>query len=437
MKNRSIFRFPLLILAAAIALSVIGIMFIYSSGISSEGVLLNNEYVKQIVWVCIGLVIMISISFFDYERLRRLSFYIYILMLAMLVLVLFFGDTVNGARSWLNIKGHGFQPSEFMKIALIIRLACFFEASRNKYSDFARFFLSLIQTGIPMLLVLVQPDMGTAMVYLPIFLIMAFASGIKKRYLIFVIFCGVLAVSAIIIPAWDSYIITDKSIAAAKVFSDKRMLLIVILSAVFIFFLSGAGLIFMKKRYFYWIAFAALIVIIAMGMTLGANDYIKDYQLKRLIIFIDPQIDPKGAGWNVIQSITAVGSGGSAGKGFLQGTQSHYRYLPQQSTDFIFSIIAEEWGFAGCMLVFSLYIIIIIRSLYILLSAKDPLALYLGCGVVGMLFFHFIINIGMAIGIMPITGIPLLLVSYGGSSMFTTMAGLGLISSIYLHKYKY
>ena len=116
-----------------------------------------------------------------------------------------------------------------------------------------------------------------------------------------------------------------------------------------------------------------LIMIIAFSMTLGANNFIKDYQLKRLIIFIDPQVDPKGAGWNVIQSITAVGSGGTAGKGYLQGTQSHYRYLPQQSTDFIFSIIAEEWGFIGCLAVFVLFLIILLRSLFIMLSAKDPL----------------------------------------------------------------
>ena len=287
------------------------------------------------------------------------------------------------------------------------------------------------------MLVLIQPDMGTAMVYIPIYIVMAFVAGIKKRYLFFLMACGSLAIIAMIVPAWDNFIVTGQSVALAKVFSEKNLLLIIIAAATAIFMLSGAAFLFMKKKYFYWIAYAALIIIIAMGLTLGGSDFIKDYQLKRLIVFLDPQIDPRGAGWNVIQSITAVGSGGTTGKGFLQGTQSHYRYLPQQSTDFIFSIIAEEWGFLGCVTVFFLVLIIMIRSLYIMLSAKDPFALYLGCGVVGMVFFHFIVNIGMAMGIMPITGIPLLLVSYGGSSMLTTMTGLGLISSIYLHKYKY
>ena len=437
MRPRAIFRFEILILIAAVCLSVIGILFIYSSAISSDGVLQNNEFIKQIVWVCLGVGVMIGVSFFDYERLRALSLYIYLALIAILIIVLFLGDIVNGAKSWLSIGGVGFQPSELMKIALIIRLAVFFESSRNKYSDFTRLVISLIYVGIPMVLVLIQPDMGTAMVFIPIYLVMAFVAGIKKRYLLFLIISGCLVIAGTIIPAWDSYIMTEKSVQLAKMFSETRLLLIVLVSAVAIFLLSGAGYLFLKKKYFYWIGFFALIIVVAFTMTLGANNFIKDYQLKRLIIFLDPQVDPKGAGWNVIQSITAVGSGGTTGKGFLMGTQSHYRYLPQQSTDFIFSIIAEEWGFTGCLLIFALFFIILQRSLMIMLNAKDDFALYIGCGVIAMIFFHFIVNIGMAIGIMPITGIPLLLVSYGGSSMLTTMTGLGLVSSIYLHKYKY
>ena len=437
MRQRSIFRFEILILLAAVGLSIIGILFIYSSAVSSDGVLQNNEYVKQIVWVCLGIGIMIAVSFFDYERLRQLSLYFYLGMIGLLVLVLLIGDVVNGAKSWLNIGGMGLQPSEFMKIALILRLAFFFENSKNKYSDFIRFLISLFYLAVPMGLVLIQPDMGTSMVFIPIYLVMAFIAGIKKRYLLFLIATGSLVIIGTVIPAWDVYIITEKTVQFAKLFSEPRLMLIVIISAVVILILSGTGYLFLKKRYFYWIGFTALIIVLAFSMTLGAHNFIKDYQLKRLIIFLDPQVDPKGAGWNVIQSITAVGSGGTTGKGFLMGTQSHYRYLPQQSTDFIFSIISEEWGFVGCLLIFTLFFIIILRSLFIMMSAKDYFALYIGCGVVAMIFFHFVVNIGMAMGIMPITGIPLLLVSYGGSSMLTTMIGLGLVSSIYLHKYKY
>lgn len=437
MKSRSFFRFDLIIFSAALCLSVIGILFIYSSAISSDGVLQNKEYIKQIVWVSIGIAIMIGISLIDYEKIKALAFYIYAVNIILLILVLFTGEMINGARSWLSIKGLGFQPSEFMKISLIIQLSAFFEYSNNRYSDLIRFLFGLIQMIVPFFLVLIQPDMGTALVYIPIFLTIAFVAGIRKRYLFFILACGLLSIVFLLIPPWDHYIMTEKSVEITKIFTDHGLMIVVAGTLLLIFILSGIGLLTLKKKYYYWICYAILILILAYGMALGAGSVIKDYQLKRLIIFMDPQVDPQGAGWNMIQSVTAVGSGGTTGKGFLKGTQSHYRYLPQQSTDFIFSIIAEEWGFLGCLIIFLLFLVITIRSLYILMSAKDEFALLLGCGVVGMIFFHFIVNIGMAMGIMPITGIPLLLVSYGGSSMFTTMTGLGMISSIYLHKYKY
>jgi len=157
----------------------------------------------------------------------------------------------------------------------------------------------------------------------------------------------------------------------------------------------------------------------------------------RLIVFVDPYVDPRGAGWNIIQSVTAVGSGGPFGKGFLQGTQSHYQYLPEQSTDFIFSILAEEWGFVGVTAIFTLYGTIFGRSLYIMVSAKDRFAALLVAGVTGMMVFHVIINVGMAIGVMPIMGIPLFLLSYGGSSLWTALIGIGIVMSVYQHRYQY
>ena len=219
-----IFRFDLIILFSALSLSVIGILFIYSSGISSDGILQSNEYIKQIVWVCIGAAMMISVSFLDYERLRTMTFYIYFGTIALLVIVLIIGNVVNGAKSWINLKGIGFQPSEFMKIALILRLACFFEDSKNKYSEFTRFILSLVQTAIPMLLVVIQPDMGTAMVYFPIYLIMAFAAGIRKRYLLFILACGALIIIGVMIPAWDNFIVTGKAFSWQRFFLKRSFI---------------------------------------------------------------------------------------------------------------------------------------------------------------------------------------------------------------------
>jgi rod shape determining protein RodA len=169
--------------------------------------------------------------------------------------------------------------------------------------------------------------------------------------------------------------------------------------------------------------------------SLAARRVLKGYVMTRLIVFLDPNVDPRGAGWNIIQSVTAVGSGGIAGKGWLQGTQSHLQYLPQQSTDFIFSILAEEWGFLGALLVFACFTVIIVRGLMISAKAKDNYASLIAVGVVTMIFFHVAVNIGMAIGIMPITGI--LFLSYGGSSLWTSLIGVGLLMSIYQHRYRY
>ena len=159
------------------------------------------------------------------------------------------------------------------------------------------------------------------------------------------------------------------------------------------------------------------------------------YQIMRLIIFMDPNVDPQGSGWHIIQSITAIGSGGAFGKGYLQGTQSHYRYLPEQSTDFIFSILSEEWGFAGGLLVFSLYLIILLRLIRIMRNTSDLFGSFIVAGFVSMCAFHFLVNVGMTMGIMPVTGIPLLFVSYGGSSLMSAMMGIGLALSIHKRRH--
>jgi rod shape determining protein RodA len=157
----------------------------------------------------------------------------------------------------------------------------------------------------------------------------------------------------------------------------------------------------------------------------------------RLIVFLDPYIDPKGSGWNIIQSITAIGSGGFWGKGYLQGTQSHYRFLPQQSTDFIFSIFSEEMGFIGGVLLFSLFLLIVLRLLNIMKTTSDPFGAYIVAGFSGMLVFHFLINVGMTMGIMPITGIPLIFLSYGGSSLLSALIGIGISLSIYVRRFEH
>lgn len=287
-----------------------------------------------------------------------------------------------------------------------------------------------------MMLVLLQPDMGTAVVFLPIFLVMSFLAGIEFRYIAYVIITGMLLIVLSVIPAWSFYI-AQRDIGLVRILTTSRYSLYILLVLGALIVLSAIGNYVLKRRYFYWILYGFSSVFFAYGGSFLLRYILKDFQIKRLIVFLDPTIDPQGAGWNVIQSITAVGSGGFWGKGWLQGTQSHYRYLPQQSTDFIFSIIAEEWGFLGSFVILLLFMIILGRSLYIAISAKDAFATNVAGGVFAMIAFHVFINIGMAMGIMPITGIPLFFLSYGGSSLWTALIGIGLLVSIHMRRYHY
>ena len=181
--------------------------------------------------------------------------------------------------------------------------------------------------------------------------------------------------------------------------------------------------------------YAIAIIVFSQCASYAARLALKNYQIMRLIVFLDPNIDPRGAGWNIIQSITAIGAGGLTGTGYLQGTQSHYRYLPEQSTDFIFSIFSEEAGFLGGIAVFALFLVIGIRLLRIMKTTTDPFASNICAGLAGMFSFHFLINVGMTMGIMPITGIPLLFMSYGGSAILSAMTGIGLALSIHVRRY--
>ena len=252
----------------------------------------------------------------------------------------------------------------------------------------------------------------------------------------FTLLAGALLVFLSVLPAWQEYIAGSEYVVINAITSSRYLVYMLAIFCV-ILGLSLLGYYIWRRKYFYWMIYSFSIVLGGYVGSFALRAVLKDYQIKRLIVFLKPGIDPQGAGWNVIQSVTAVGSGGFLGKGWLNGTQSHYRYLPQQSTDFIFSIIAEEWGFIGSFFVFVLFIIIVFRGLAIIMSARDDYASYVTSGIVGMIAFHIFINIGMAMGIMPITGIPLFFLSYGGSSLWTALIGIGLMLSIHIRRYRY
>ncbi|TFH04431.1 MAG: rod shape-determining protein RodA, partial [Spirochaetales bacterium] len=410
MRERSALGIDIFLIAATVALLAVGVLFIYSSGVTNTGVSFSQEWIRQLIWAALGMIVLVAVAIMDYARLRDLAVYLWVGLLAVLVVTLLFGRVVNGARSWIGVGDLGVQPSEFMKIVTILFLASHLDRSRRSIQDPIGFATSLGIAMIPMILILLQPDLGTALVYVPIFLFMAFAAGARPSYLIFILVTAVLLVIFTVLPAWEE-IIAQRDIEVVNVLTDTRLFAYVLLAIGLIGILGIVGVFLLKRPWFRWITFTSGMLMLSLLGSVAGRKVLKDYQLMRLIVFLNPNVDPRGAGWNIIQSVTAVGSGGISGKGWLQGTQSHLQYLPQQSTDFIFSILAEEWGFVGALVVFSCFAVIIARGIIIAGKAKDSFAAYTAIGVVAMIFFHVAVNVGMAIGIMPITGIPLVLIS--------------------------
>ena len=417
-----------MLLLCILFLTGIGIAFIYSSGFNSDGVNVSNEYIKQIIWLGVGLVLLVLVALFDYRRLNKYSFHFFAFMLAVLIYTRFFGRLVNGARSWIGIGDFGIQPSELTKISFILFLAKYLENSMNEEPR-KRFIHSLCIMGFPVGIILLQPDLGTASVFIPIFLFMCFMANIPVRYLMIVFLTGMFTITFTVLPVWETEILHE-SVPAIHILTNLKLRMLVSVAFLGITTIGVLGNLFFKKKYYYWITYFFGILSTSLFASVGAGKVLKPYQIARLIVFIDPYSDPKGSGWNIIQSQTAIGAGGLLGRGFLQGSQSHLRFLPQQSTDFIFSIFSEEMGFVGGIFMYAAFLCILLRILYVIKQTTNNYSCYIASGILGMFFFHFIVNVGMVMGIMPITGIPLPFMSYGGSALITNMIALGLIMSI-------
>lgn len=436
MKFTRLLEIDFVLLLSVLLVSLFGVLFIYSSGLTSAGVLVSNEHVKQIIWLISGTVLCVFLALVDYRKFYDLSGYLYLGVLLILVYTRLFGKVVNGAKSWIGIGSFGIQPSEFAKIVTILFLARYLDSSKKSTSPTHRFLVSSLIVVFPMGLILLQPDLGTSLVFIPIFLTMIFIAGAPVRYLAFVSFFIALTGFLTVLPLWQQHILQGR-FDFLRVFSDSRTIIVLGFSFFTIAALGLFGYSRYAKKYFYWISFVSILIGVSLIVSFAGRSVLKEYQIMRLIVFLDPNVDPRGSGWNIIQSITAIGSGGFWGKGFLQGTQSHYRFLPQQSTDFIFSIFSEEWGFLGGMLVFSLYAVISLRLLHTIKTTSDPFGAYICAGISSIIVFHFLINVGMAMGVMPITGIPLLFMSYGGSSLLAAMAGIGITLSVYTRRFEH
>jgi rod shape determining protein RodA len=374
------------------------------------------------------------LAMINYRRLYDLSIYFYLGVLILLVYTCLFGRLVNGARAWIGIGSFGIQPSEFAKITTILFLARYLESSRRNKNHLIRFVFSCIIVFIPMAIILLQPDFGTSLVFIPILLGMTFIAGISLRYIIFLSACIIFTGIFMVLPHWQ---ILRGTMPFLSILMNVRFVAVCAAALFLVMVIAFIGFRLYKKQYFFWIIYGSAIVAFSLGVSFAAHRVLKDYQIMRLILFLDPNVDPRGAGWNIIQSITAIGSGGLWGKGYLQGTQSHYRFLPQQSTDFIFSIFTEDWGLLGGILVFALFLLICLRFIKIMKTTSDVFGSFIVAGLSAMYIFHFLINVGMTMGIMPITGIPLLFMSYGGSALISAMIGIGLALSIYIRRYQH
>ncbi|MGA1876218.1 MAG: rod shape-determining protein RodA [bacterium] len=359
--RRLLTNFDWSVFIAALFLTTCGVCLIYSATYNAE-LSVKNIYLRQIYWSLIALTGFTIVICIDYHHIARYGLILYLLNISLLIYLLVRGSSRAGVHRWITFMGISFQPSEFTKIAFVL-VASGYLARRCKEDIRSReMAILLLLLGLPLLLIAKQPDLGTAIVLVPIFMVILLVAEVPLKWLIS---------------------------------------------------LSGTGLI------------ATPIIW----------RHLKPYQINRILSFIKPDLDPLGIGYQVLQSRIAVGAGGISGQGFLAGTQSQLRFIPQHHTDFIFSVLAEEWGFIGSIVVIGLFLFIILKGIDIALHARDRLGTIIAMGIVTAFTFHVITNIGMVIGIMPITGIPLPFLSYGGTSLVTNMAAIGMLLNIRMRRF--
>ncbi len=353
-------------LAVVILICSVGLVVLYSAltaGQAGNAAVIHGLFKKQIIWMGAGFGIMLVTLVLDFKELDKLNLVFYTFCVGLLISVLLFGHVVGGSRRWLMLGPIRVQPSELMKIALIISLASAYSTCVSQTGlDFRKLLKPAFLCIIPFILIVQQPDLGTGLLLLLITVSITLFVKVEKKVLI-----------------------------------------------------SFAGL----------------------GFALAPSVWfvLKDYQKSRILTFLNPERDPLGAGYHIIQSKIAIGSGMLTGKGFLKGTQNALSFLPEQHTDFIGSVLAEEWGLAGCTVLLALYFILLFWGLNIAYNCRNMFGSILAFGITIMIAWQIFINFGMVMGLMPVVGVPLPLVSYGGSSVITNMVGFGILLNISMRRY--
>lgn len=427
----------LLFIIVTFLLSITGLVFILSTG-QLENNQNTNLYLRQLAWVIIGIIIAIAILYIDYYYMVETSILWYILGIGLLIMTMIIGKEIKGAKSWLGFGSFGIQSSEFMKLAYIIYYAKYLSNISKDDRSFRTLFKGVLILLLPLGLILVQPDLGTAVVFCSIFMLMSFFGFKDISILLNGLATGVLTVILIFIYVFYNYYY--------KLGQDSTpSFLGLILDANTFFALSLILLIYAFITFIIeliqpiaWISkFTAGSTIIGISfLTTGMlAKVLKPYQWNRLLVFINPEFDKLGAGYNTIQSQIAIGSGGLFGQGLFQGPQNLRGFLPEKHTDFIFSILAEETGFLGSLLVLILYGLFFSFIIKVMISAKDKEGSYIATGLLAMYITHIAINIGMNLGVAPVTGLPLPFISYGGSFYLVCIFGAALLVNIYRRRF--
>ena len=367
------------LLFSILCTALFGCIIIFSASqiISGDGI--RNFAFKQFAFLLFTGGIAFVIFRINLKTITGMSWLLYFFSFGLLILVMVIGRSSHGAQRWIALGPIIIQPSEFAKLGIILALARYMSWNMEHKLKLRFIFFSCLIVFVPLGLIIKQPDLGTSMTLIPILTAMLFMAGIRKRYFL--------------------------------------MLLPFALIPLVIVFLAKSGYISIeeiRKMLF----------------------FLKTYQQNRLLVFIDPNIDPRGMSYNLIQSQIAIGSGGMFGKGFMQGTQTHLQFLPERHTDFIFSVLGEEWGFVGGAVLIGLYFLCLHFSILIANVCEDFFCKLAATGIIVMLLFHVVTNMGMTIGLMPITGVPLPLISYGGSSLLTTIISTGFLLNFYANRHQ-
>ncbi|MDD2853265.1 MAG: rod shape-determining protein RodA [Desulfuromonadaceae bacterium] len=353
------------LIGLVVSICLVGLVNIYSATTPYK-IVGTAYYIKQFYWILAGLIISLAVCSIDYHILEDISYWFYALLIILLLAVLIIGKKSMGATRWLNLGFFNVQPSELMKLVIILTFARFFNNFQSiNGMSIKETILPLTLLAVPAALIMKQPDLGTASLVLLIAFSMIMYVGLR----------------------WSTII----------------------------FFLCVTA----PMAWFSW------------------SFLLRSYQKNRILDFMNPERSRLGSGYHIIQSKIAIGSGGMAGKGFVKGTQSQLRFLPEQHTDFAFSVFAEEWGFIGCLLLIIIYLSLILWGLNIARRCNDRFGGLIAVGVTAMLFWHSVINMGMVIGVFPVVGVPLPFFSYGGTSMITSMIGIGLLQNISMRRFMF